>query len=68
MIMSTVNIHEKFRIQGVLYCEIHFKYVPLARDLIVHCYKNGVEISKNQYEIAKEEHKRLWIAARKQEG
>ena len=64
--MASVNIHEKFEIQGVLYCEIHFKVTPFVRDLITHYFRNGVEINEYQYKIGQAEHKRLWNLARKQ--
>jgi hypothetical protein len=57
------TIHEKFEIQGVHYVEIHFKVTPFLKDLIVHCYRNGVEISRAAYQEAHAEYKRLWVAA-----
>jgi hypothetical protein len=57
------TIHERFEMQGVHYVEIHFKVTPLARDLIIRCYRNGEEISAADYQTAKAEYKRMWSAA-----
>jgi hypothetical protein len=57
------NIHEKFDMRGVIYCDIHFKVTPFARDLVSHCFKNGVEISRAVYEEAKAEYRKLQMVS-----
>jgi hypothetical protein len=59
------TIYEKFEMRGVHYVEIHFKVTPFAGDLIVHCFKDGVEISREAYGVAKTECRKLWMAADK---
>jgi hypothetical protein len=58
-----VTIHEQFNMQGVHYAEIHFKVTPLAKDLIIHYFRDGLEISKSAYEAGKSEYKKIWLAA-----
>jgi hypothetical protein len=57
------TIHEQFNMRGVHYVEIHFKVTPFFKDLIVHCFRDGVEISREAYEEAKAEYRKLWMAA-----
>jgi hypothetical protein len=57
------TIHEQFNMRGVHYTEIHFKVTPFLKDLIVHCFRDGVEISQEAYAEAKTEYRELWIAA-----
>jgi hypothetical protein len=57
------TIHEKFEIKGIHYVEIHFKVTPFLKDLIIHCFRDGVEISQSAYQEAKAEYKKLWMAA-----
>jgi hypothetical protein len=57
------TIHEKWEMLGVHYVEIHFKVSPFARDLIIHYFENGIEISRSEYEQAKAEYRKLWNAA-----
>jgi hypothetical protein len=56
-------IFERFEILGVNYVEIHFKVTPFARDLIIHRYRDGVEIDRAAYEEAGAEYRRLMKAA-----
>jgi hypothetical protein len=57
------HIHKQFNMQGVQYEEIHFKLTAFAKDLIAHCFRDGVEISREAYEEAKAEYRKLWMAA-----
>ena len=56
------NIHEKFEYQGEKYCRIDFKVSPLARDVIIHYYRNGFEIAIEAYEEARAEYKKAFRA------
>jgi hypothetical protein len=57
------TIHEQFNMRGVHYVEIHFKVSPFLKDLIVHCFRDGVEISQAVYQDAKAEYRKLWMDA-----